>query len=187
MKRVLAFLPLAFLAVLAAVAFWRLSTADPNRQSFASPERPAPSVTASLLGGGEVKFSDIRTPTIVNVWATWCTPCKAEHPVLMQMKEQGAPIIGVLYMDQNDQSNPAVAIEKAQAMLVKDGDPFRHVAPDPVGEISLALGITGVPESFLINAQGQIVKTVRGPLLGPEGESFLKAYQAEAAKSAPGT
>jgi cytochrome c biogenesis protein CcmG/thiol:disulfide interchange protein DsbE len=120
---------------------------------------------------------------LVNFWATWCTPCKAEHPVLMQMQAQGVPIVGVQHFDEGDRSNPQAATDKARAMLGKEGNPFARTVVDPDGGVSLSFGIAGVPESFLVDAKGVIVKTLRGPLVGKDADEMLAAYKAEAAKA----
>lgn len=166
-------LPITLLVVLVAVSVSRLTGHDSQTPTFASPERPTPVVTAPTIAGEDIDFGTLKGPVLVNFWATWCTPCKAEHPFLVQMKEQGAPIIGVLHKDR---------VDLAQALLVKDGDPFSTVALDPAGDVSLAFGLTGVPETFLIDARGVIVKTYRGPLDAGRARDFLDAWKTEAAK-----
>lgn len=169
-------LPLGLLVVLVGVALSRLTSGDVGHRTFESPTRPAPAISADSMTGGTVDFASLDGPTIVNFWATWCTPCKAEHPFLVDMKEQGAPIIGVLHKDQ---------VPAAQDLLARDGDPFSKVALDPTGDVSLAFGLSGVPETFLIDAQGVIVKSFRGPLDAGRAQDFLEAWRKEAAKTAP--
>ncbi len=65
-------------------------------------------------------------------------------------------------------------MDKARTMLAHDGNPFQRALTDPDGDVSLAFGITGVPESFLIDANGTIVKTLRGPLVGNDARIFLR-------------
>jgi cytochrome c biogenesis protein CcmG/thiol:disulfide interchange protein DsbE len=183
--RWLFFLPIALLVVLVGVSVSRLTSIGSAGEEgvFASPERLAPAITAQVMEadvGGDaatetVDFGQLKGPVLVNFWATWCTPCKAEHPLLVDMKAQGAPIIGVLHKDK---------VEAAQQLLDRDGDPFSAVALDPQGEVSLAFGLSGVPETFLIDARGMIVKTYRGPLDGARAREFLDAWRAEVAKGA---
>jgi cytochrome c biogenesis protein CcmG, thiol:disulfide interchange protein DsbE len=169
-------LPIGLLVVLVAVSVSRLTSvrSDGEAGVFASPERPAPAIAASVMTGGSVDFGTLKGPVLVNFWATWCTPCKAEHPFLVDMKAQGAPIIGVLHKDK---------VDAAQALLARDGDPFSTVALDPQGDVSLAFGLSGVPETFLIDARGVIVKTFRGPLDAARAQDFLDAWRAEAANT----
>lgn len=170
-------LPMALLVVLVGVSVSHLTSVKTgeDRAVFASPERPAPAIAAPAITGETVDFAALKGPVLVNFWATWCTPCKAEHPLLVDMKAQGAPIIGVLHKDR---------VEAAQALLARDGDPFATVALDPQGDVSLAFGLSGVPETFLIDARGVIVKTFRGPLDAARARDFLDAWKAEAAKGA---
>lgn len=183
MKRWLAIIPLAVLVGIVGVSLSRLTAKNPAPATFSSPARPLPPVSGQDLAGAPVSFQDVKGPYIVNVWATWCTPCRAEHPVLMKLKEQGVPVLGVLHMDSNDKSDPAAAIDRANVLLSREGDPFQIQVADPLGNISLDLGIAGVPESFIVDGGGMIVKTIRGPLIGAEGDAFLEAWQAEVKKA----
>ncbi|MDP3736212.1 MAG: DsbE family thiol:disulfide interchange protein [Hyphomonadaceae bacterium] len=179
MKRWLAIIPLALFGVLVVVAWQQLTKDDPAPASFTSPERPVPSTEYQTLDGTTTSLTAMKgKPYIVNFWATWCTPCKAEHPFLIQMASEGVDIVGVLHKDKN---------EPAKELLARDGNPFSTILLDPLGDLSLEVGISGVPESFLVNADGQIIKTIRGPIVDrSRAEDFVRAYRAELAKaSAP--
>jgi len=168
-KRRLAAIPLVLLAGFAVFAVIRLSSPPAEQGSFASPSRPAPQLKLATLDNGEIVFGAPGAPVIVNFFASWCTPCEAEHPFLMDMRASGANVVGVLYKDQ---------AEKGATLLARKGDPFARVALDPDGSAGIAFGIAGVPESFLIDAQGQIVKTMRGPFLDDRTTNdFLEAYR----------
>lgn len=170
MKRWLAAIPLVLLAGFAVFAVLRLSSPPSEQGSFASPARPAPQIQLAALSGGPVSFGAPGEPVIVNFFASWCTPCEAEHPFLMDMRASGANLVGVLYKDQT---------EKGAQLLARKGDPFARVALDTDGSAGIAFGIAGVPETFLIDGQGQIVKTMRGPFLDDRTTSeFLEAYRA---------
>jgi cytochrome c biogenesis protein CcmG/thiol:disulfide interchange protein DsbE len=184
MKRWLYLLPVAALVALVAVAVVRLTDENPAPAGFGSPVRPAPAIEAQLISGGTVNFAQLDGPMVVNFWAPWCTPCKAEHPLLVRMQAEGVPILGVLHMDTNDKRDPAAAVERGKVMLSRDGDPFAGVPIDDTGDISLGFGITGVPETFLVDASGQIVKTMRGPIVDDRTmRDFIAAWKAEAAKA----
>ncbi len=168
MKRWLAIIPLAILVGLVAIATVRLTTDDPNTDTFASPERPAPSVDMATLAGGVYNFAEDEDVALVNFWATWCTPCRAEHPVLLDLKEQGVRIVGVLYKDDEG---------LGRQLLARDGDPFDVVAMDPTGDAGIAFGIAGVPETFLVDRNGMIIKSMRSPIDYARASEFLKAYR----------
>ena len=88
-------------------------------------------------------------PTLVNVWATWCPTCKAEHAELMRIAElTDVRLVGVNYKD--------VAV-KAKRWLVDYGDPYEFVIVDQDGGLGVELGVYGAPETFLLNAEGEVV------------------------------
>ncbi len=94
-------------------------------------------------------------PALVNVWASWCTPCIAEHPMLMSLSEDGVPIYGVDWKERAEGAG--------EAFLDQRGSPFAAVGADD-GPAGVELGITGVPETFVIDAEGRIVARFAGPL-----------------------
>ncbi|WP_116131835.1 DsbE family thiol:disulfide interchange protein [Tropicimonas sp. IMCC34043] len=107
----------------------------------------APLLTDAALREGKV--------TLVNFWASWCAPCRAEHPQLMRMTEQGIPVFGINYKDKDD---------KALGFLNDLGDPFQLSAADPQGRTGLDWGVYGVPETFVIDGTGKVVLRFAGPI-----------------------
>jgi cytochrome c biogenesis protein CcmG/thiol:disulfide interchange protein DsbE len=95
--------------------------------------------------------------TIINFFASWCTPCAAEMPELATLKKQfpDIQIIGVVWND-----DP----KTVHAFLKKHGNPFTALWLDPRGDATMALGIKGIPESFVIDAQGKIRYRLASPL-----------------------
>lgn len=181
MKRWMAILPLAALVGLVIVGFSRLTGGDPAPASFASPSRPAPQFDVPGFEGGQLKLADFKgRPVLINFWATWCAPCKLEHPLLVEMSKQGVEIVGILYKDPK-------GIEAAHQLLARDGDPFAQIGLDPLGDLGIDMGISGVPESFLIDANGQIVKTKRNYFVEKDVTDFVAAYKAEVAKAGAGS
>ncbi len=172
MNRALALIPiLALLTLIGVGAF--LLTREQARETFSEGRigRPAPAYTlANLDGGAPVSAADRSgRPYLINVFASWCTPCRAEHPQLMALQAGGTDIVGVAYKDRP---------EATTRFLVELGDPFADVGMDPDGRFGLELGITGAPETFVIGANGTIQAVYRGPLT-PEAveETILPALE----------
>jgi cytochrome c biogenesis protein CcmG/thiol:disulfide interchange protein DsbE len=180
MKRWAAIAALVPFSALLVVSVFLLTRPDPGPASFTSPMRPVPETEMQLLDGGSLKLPDLKgRPYLVNIWASWCAPCRIEHPVLVQMAGQGVEIVGVLYGD------PDVAA--ARKILQDEGNPFRQIVIDPTRDFGLEVGISGVPESFLVNAQGTIVKTLRGPIADARtAQTFIDAWKAEGGKAEGG-
>jgi cytochrome c biogenesis protein CcmG/thiol:disulfide interchange protein DsbE len=156
--RLLAFVPLAALALLIAVGVLLL-TREGERQLFTEGmvARPAPAFALARLDGGAALTSDDMRGRayVINLFASWCTPCRAEHPQLMALRERGVELIGVAYKDRR---------EASAAFLTELGDPFSTVVMDPAGRFGLELGITGVPETVVVGPDGVIRAAYRGPL-----------------------
>lgn len=178
MKRWIAILATIPFVSLLGVSLWLL-TSQHSTMTFSSPVRPAPEFDVESLDGGRVKLADYKgRPVIFNFWGSYCAPCKLEHPLLMDMSRQGVEIVGILFKD----PDPAAA----RAILANDGNPFAQVGIDPSGDLGLAVGISGVPETFLVDASGMIVNTARGPLSNPgELQKMMNAWRDEKAKAPP--
>jgi len=158
MNRWAAFAPLLALAVLV-VAAVVLLTRGGERETVSAGMlgRPAPAYALERLGGGAPVTNEERQGRayIVNVFASWCTPCRAEHPQLMLLRDAGVEIVGIAYKDRP---------EASQRFLTTLGDPYSAVGMDPVGRFGLELGIAGVPETFVVGADGAVRAVHRGPL-----------------------
>ena len=92
---------------------------------------------------------------IINIFASWCAPCKVEHPFLMQLKKKKISIIGINYKDNK---------KNAKVFLQKYGNPYKEVLLDNKGELSINLGAYGVPETFLIDKNFKIIDKHIGPI-----------------------
>lgn len=158
-RRLLAFAPLLVFAALIAVIFLTLSSGGARNENFASGliGKPAPAFELPTLDGKTTITPETYKGRryLVNFFASWCVPCRYEHPMLMELKEHGVTIVGVAYKD---------APEKTQAFLAQFGDPFAAVGQDPSGRLGIELGIAGVPETFVIDENGVILALHRGPL-----------------------
>ncbi len=159
MNRWLAFAPLVVLAALAVLFVgWSLKR-DPQVSPDALVGRPIPEVVLPMLGGeGEVDLRVAATgqPMVLNVFASWCAPCRIEHPQLMALQAQGVRVVGVAYKDE-----PA----DTRAFLEELGDPYAVVLVDREGRAGIELGISGVPETYAVDAMGVVVAKHTGPLV----------------------
>jgi cytochrome c biogenesis protein CcmG/thiol:disulfide interchange protein DsbE len=121
--------------------------------------KPAPAFELPLLAKPEQRFSEktlLGKPWVLNVWASWCPPCLAEHPVVSQMSRSGlAPVVGLNYKDTREEALP---------WLERNGNPFQVVVFDPNGRIGIDYGVYGVPETYVIDRAGIIRYKHIGPL-----------------------
>jgi len=179
MNRWLSVIPLIVLVALAALFIgWSLKR-DPAIKPDALVGQPIPETVLPLLTGDragpgylDLKTAGVGKPMLVNVFASWCAPCRAEHPQLMALRARGVAVVGVAWKD-----DPVAT----RAFLDELGDPFAMVLVDRDGRAGLDLGITGAPETFAVNAMGQVVAKSSGPLIDPaEIERLVQAIQAPA-------
>jgi cytochrome c biogenesis protein CcmG/thiol:disulfide interchange protein DsbE len=152
MKRLLFALPLIIFAALAAwIAVPLVRGDDPHALPSTLIDQPAPEFALPPLPGRQAGFSSADLggrPVLVNVFASWCTPCLAEHPLLTRLaREDGVTIYGINY--KNDP-------EQAVAWLERHGDIYERIGVDRDGRVALDWGVYGVPETFVVDAQGHI-------------------------------
>ena len=181
MTRWLALAPLAVLAALAILfAGWSLKR-DPAFKPDALVGQPIPETVLPLLSGDQagpghldLKTAGVGKPMLVNVFASWCAPCRIEHPRLLALKARGIAVVGVAYKDE-----PVAT----RAFLDEMGDPYSMVLVDREGRAGLDLGISGVPETFAVDARGRIAAKQSGPLLDEADiERLVASIQAPAAR-----
>ena len=164
MRRLVFLLPILIVAVLVAV-FW--IGLDPARDKSVLPSalvgKPAPAVNLPALQEGAPRLTlDAFKGQLVaiNFFASWCLPCRAEHPVLKELTaELGIPVIGIAWKDRPEDS---------RAFLAELGDPYVATGIDENGRTGIDFGITGVPETFLVDGKGIVRYRFAGPL-SPEG------------------
>ena len=160
------------LAVLFYVGMYR---DDPNALPSTRIGQPAPALELVPLGDGPVlEDADLRTGevTLVNYWASWCAPCRVEHPHLTTLAEEGVTIHGINFKD---------APGNALGFLAELGDPYTRMGADPEGRTALDWGVYGVPETYVLDGAGRIVLRFAGPITSAVLEDRIRPALAEAA------
>ncbi len=152
------FIPLAIFAI-AAIAFYMGLSLNPNQIPSAKVGKPVPEFNATALYDGEANLSssDLRGQgfQLVNIFASWCVPCREEHPILMALKARGVIINGFNYKD---------TPEKGRQFLESLGNPYDLIGQDQNGRVAIDWGTSGVPETFVVNNEGEIIFQHIGPL-----------------------
>lgn len=151
MKRLLIWLPLALFALIFALVTSGLVKPGDRLVHSAMVGKPLPALALPALvpGKGGIASADFGKgkPRLLNVFASWCIPCIAEAPQLMKLQAAGVEIDAIAIRD---------TPEAVQAFLAKNGDPYARIGDDKASVAQLALGSSGVPETFVIDAQGKI-------------------------------
>jgi cytochrome c biogenesis protein CcmG/thiol:disulfide interchange protein DsbE len=177
-SRVLYLAPVLIFAGLAALFMARLYAGDPAKLPSALIGKVVPSFelppVEGLRSGSGGRIAGISTAslkggkvTILNVWASWCAPCRIEHPVLMDLaNDSSVRLVGFNYKDKP---------ENARRFLGTFGNPFAAVGADETGRTAIDFGVYGVPETFIIGRDG----TIRYKHVGPLTPDALPAFMAQ--------
>jgi cytochrome c biogenesis protein CcmG/thiol:disulfide interchange protein DsbE len=172
MNRALRFLPLLILVAFVGAVAWRLSSPPDEKISSKMIGRrvPAFALSPAAPGTSGLSSSDLATgqPRLINVFASWCVPCIAEAPLLTELKRQGVPIDAIAVRDRPE----AVA-----TFLARNGDPFERIGADPQSQIQLALGSSGVPETFIVDGRGIIRYQHMGPIEPSDVATIMREWQ----------
>lgn len=164
--------PVAFAGL--ALAFWLgMQNGDQALPSIME-GRAAPEVRVTQLGTGPVIVQDDLTRPgvkLVNFWASWCPPCRVEHPMLEILAGEGVAIYGVNYKDK-----PAAAL----ALLEELGNPYVRIGADS-GRMALNWGVYGVPETYVIDGKGMVVLRWAGPITAEVLDKTIRPALAKAA------
>ena len=170
MRRWLLWVPLCAFGVLIAVVAWGLYRPADRTVYSRMVGQPLPDFTLPAIAPGKPGLSsaDFRkgSPRLLNVFASWCVPCIAEAPQLMTLKAAGVPIDAVAIKD-----TPAAV----SRFLQRNGDPYAAIGDDRHSRLQLALGSSGVPETFVIDGRGIIVSQHVGDIRPDDVPALLQA------------
>lgn len=165
-------LPPLLFAVLAAMFLWGMNRDDPDSLPSVFIGQPAPPLPgAALPGYPALTDADLRAGeiTLVNFWASWCPPCRAEHPQLLALQAEGVRLAGVNFKDNAGD---------ADKYLTGARNPFFAIAFDPAGRTAIDWGVTAPPETFIIGPDGTVLFKFVGPLVASDYEQrFLPALR----------
>ena len=173
MNRVLRFLPLLVLVAFVAAVAWRISQPADEKVASKLIGQPVPefALASATPGKQGLTSKDISAgqPRMINVFASWCVPCIAEAPLLGELKRQGVAIDAIAVRDKP---------EDVAAFLARHGDPFDRIGSDPESKVQLALGSSGVPESFIVDGRGIIRYQHMGPIEPKDVPTILREWEA---------
>ena len=159
LRRLLYIVPALSFILLAMLLAWGL-TNDPSEVPTALLDQSVPTFELAALDSATqgLTTSDLRAGeiSVINVWASWCVPCRAEHPRLEEIAQvEGVSLYGIAYKD---------TPEAARAFLDELGDPFQRIGADLDGRAGIELGVYGVPETFIVGPDGRIRYKHIGPI-----------------------
>jgi cytochrome c biogenesis protein CcmG/thiol:disulfide interchange protein DsbE len=168
LTRTVRFAPLALLLIVLVALVWRLATPVDTTVPSRLEGKPAPAfqLPAALPGKPGLTSAELATgkPRLVNIFASWCVPCIAEVKVLQQLKGRGVAIDGIAVRDR-----PSDVAE----FLARNGDPYERIGSDLQSQVQIALGSSGVPESFVVDGRGIIRYQHIGPIETPDVPTIM--------------
>lgn len=160
----LALIPVVLFASFAGLFLAGMFRETPGEVPSALIGQSAPALPDQAVPGTELlKLDELQNGqiTIVNFWASWCPPCRAEHPTLLRLSQDGYRVAGLNFRDTEDQ---------AANYLMNDGNPFFATAFDPRGRFALDWGVAAPPETFIVGPDGTVLARFIGPLIGDDFE-----------------
>jgi cytochrome c biogenesis protein CcmG, thiol:disulfide interchange protein DsbE len=174
-RRLIVSIPLVAFLALAALFMLRLGAGDPSRIPSALIGHPAPATTLPPLPGLErdgkpvpgLDSAELKGEvTVLNVWASWCVPCRDEAPLLLALAaDRRIRVVGINYKDQPD---------NARRFLGRYGNPFVANGTDANGRAAIEWGVYGVPETFVVGRDGRIAYKLIGPITADNLDQTLK-------------
>ncbi|MGR3512323.1 MAG: DsbE family thiol:disulfide interchange protein [Paracoccaceae bacterium] len=173
MGRAIVALPALLALIVGGFLFWGLNPErDPNAVPSARISKPVPEFMLPAVAGIEtpgLAAEDLRAtgePILVNVFASWCVPCRAEHAVLTRFVERdGVRLMGINYQDKP---------ENAARWLEDLGNPYERIGSDLDGRVGIDWAISGLPETFVVDGNGVIVFRYVGPIIEPNAQAEVR-------------
>ena len=156
-------------AALLALLFWGMLRGPSSDVGGAVPlNKPAPNFTVTTIDGKQLSINDLRGKTVVlNIWASWCVPCRDEAGELNRSyalyKDRNVVFVGIAWNDNDGEVRKFIEQYRVPYAIALDAE----------GRIAIDLGITGVPETFLINAEGQLTQKWVGPITSAQLNGLL--------------
>ncbi len=185
-RRLVVLIPLLVFLGLAALFLVRLGGGDISHIPSALIGRPVPAVDFPPLPGllrdgapvpGIVQADFMGAVTVVNVWASWCVPCREEAPLLMRLAEdKRVRVVGINYKDKPDTARRFIGLY---------GNPFAAAGVDESGRAAMDWGVYGVPETFLVGRDGRIAFKLIGEITASNLEATLKPEIEKALRNSP--
>jgi cytochrome c biogenesis protein CcmG/thiol:disulfide interchange protein DsbE len=169
MKRLIIWAPLAAFVVFFAVVALQLYKPDNREHPSQFVGQPFPVVQLPAAASSRPTFAATGGPRLVNIFASWCVPCVAEAPVLGGIAAQGVPIDGIALRDRR---------VDVDGFLARNGNPYRSIGLDANSRVQLAIGSSGVPETFIVDARGIIRHQHIGAITEGDVPDLLAKLQA---------
>lgn len=172
MKRLVIWVPLALFLFFVGIAAYQLTQPKDDSVRSGMIGKPVPAFALKDVQGNEVTEAVFRDgkPKLLNIWASWCAPCIAEAPMLEELKSRGANIVGVALKDKP---------ENMDLFLARHGNPYSMIVRDDYSQLHVAIGASGVPETFVVDGQG----VIRYQFIGPVAERDVGTLMDELEKA----
>jgi cytochrome c biogenesis protein CcmG/thiol:disulfide interchange protein DsbE len=163
MKKILPFIPLIIVLIITAILFFKVNFEGKNAGSYEFGNSPmvgkqVPQFELKTLGKNNIKLTEKNFSekyTVLNLFASWCLACLHEHQLFKKIDNQNVKLYGVAWRDKK---------QDTINWLEKHGNPYEKVALDYIGKFAISFGITGIPETFVIDKNGKIIKHYKGTI-----------------------
>jgi cytochrome c biogenesis protein CcmG/thiol:disulfide interchange protein DsbE len=173
MKRLILWLPLGLFVLFLAVVAFRLGGEQDSSIRSRMVGKPMPdfALGEAVPGHPPLTSADLKKggPRLVNIFGSWCIPCRVESPQLMALKARGVPIDAIAVRDKP---------EDLARFLAQHGDPFERIGDDPRSQVQFALGSAGVPETFVVDGKGIIRHQHVGAITDADVPKLLAEWEA---------